>query len=90
MRIARQVNSSTQSVYWNSRKLLSERQLEKGSGSGVVKQLSIDLKNEFPDIDLSPRNLWDMKPFFTSDTIRRIQNCDRPSQFCHRDIFAFD
>ncbi|MEO6287455.1 MAG: PDDEXK nuclease domain-containing protein [Dyadobacter sp.] len=62
--IARQVNSSTQSVYWNLGKLLSERQLEEGYGSGVVKQLSIDLKNEFRDMGLSPRNLWDMKRFY--------------------------
>jgi hypothetical protein len=38
--------------------------LEEGYGSGVVKQLSIDLKNEFPDMGLSPRNLWDMKRFY--------------------------
>jgi predicted nuclease of restriction endonuclease-like (RecB) superfamily len=44
--------------------LLSERQLEEGYGSGVVKQLSIDLKNEFPDMGLSLRNLWNMKRFY--------------------------
>jgi len=44
--------------------LLSEKQLEKGYGSGVVKQLSIDLKSEFPDMGLSPRNLWNMKRFY--------------------------
>ena len=62
--IAKQVNSSTQSVYWNLGKLLSEKQLQEGYGSGVVKQLSIDLKSEFPDMGLSPRNLWDMKRFY--------------------------
>ena len=62
--IARQVNSATNSVYWNLGKLLFEKQLEEGYGSGVVKQLSFDLKNEFPDMGLSPRNLWDMKRFF--------------------------
>jgi hypothetical protein len=62
--IAKQVNSSTQSVYWNLGQLLFEKQLEEGYGSGVVKQLSIDLKNEFPDMGLSPRNLWDMKRFY--------------------------
>ena len=45
--IAKQVNSAANSVYWNIGKLLFERQLEEGYGSGVVKQLSIDLKNEF-------------------------------------------
>lgn len=64
MQIAKQVNSTTNSVYWNLGKLLSERQLEEGYGSSVVKQLSVDLKNEFPDMGLSPRNLWNMKRFY--------------------------
>jgi len=51
-------------VYWNLGKLLFEKQLNEGYGSGVVKQLSVDLKNEFPDMGLSPRNLWDMKRFY--------------------------
>lgn len=62
--IAMQVNSTANSVYWNLGKLLFEKQLEEGYGSGVVKQLSVDLKNEFPDMGLSPRNLWDMKRFY--------------------------
>jgi predicted nuclease of restriction endonuclease-like (RecB) superfamily len=51
-------------VYWSLGKLLFEKQLEEGYGSGVVKQLSVDLKNEFPDMGLSSRNLWDMKRFY--------------------------
>jgi predicted nuclease of restriction endonuclease-like (RecB) superfamily len=62
--IAKQVNSTANSVYWNLGKLLFEKQLEEGYGSGVVKQLSADLKSEFPDMGLSPRNLWDMKRFY--------------------------
>ena len=62
--IAKQVNSTTNSVYWNLGKLLFEKQLEEGYGSSVVQQLSIELKNEFPDMGLSPRNLWDMKRFY--------------------------
>jgi len=64
IQIAKQVNSAANSVYWNLGKLLFEKQLEEGYGSGVVKQLSIDLKNEFPDMGLSPRNLWNMKRFY--------------------------
>jgi hypothetical protein len=45
-------------------KLLFEKQLTDGYGSGVVNQLSVDLKTEFPDMGLSPRNLWDMKRFY--------------------------
>lgn len=62
--IAKQINRASQSVYWYLGKLLYEKQLEKGYGSGVVNQLSVDLKKEFPDIGLSPRNLWDMKRFY--------------------------
>ncbi len=62
--VAKQVNSAANSVYWNLGKLLCEKQLKEGYGSGVVKQLSIDLKNEFPDMGLSPRNLWDMKRYY--------------------------
>ncbi len=62
--IARQVNAAATSVYWNLGKLLSERKIEKGYGAGVVNRLSVDLKTEFPDMGLSPRNLWDMKRFY--------------------------
>lgn len=62
--IARQVNSATNAVYWNLGKLLVEKQLEEGYGSGVVKRLSVDLKAEFPDMGVSPRNLWNMKRLY--------------------------
>jgi predicted nuclease of restriction endonuclease-like (RecB) superfamily len=62
--IAKQVNSSANSVYWSLGQLLFEKQIAEGYGSGVVKQLSVDLKNEFPDMGVSPRNLWDMKRFY--------------------------
>ncbi len=61
---AKQLASAANSVYWNLGKLLSEKQLEEGYGSGVVNQLSIDLKKEFPDMGLSPRNLWNMKRYY--------------------------
>ncbi len=62
--IAKQINSTTQSVYWNLGKLLFEKKIEEGYGSKVVLQLSADLKHEFPDFGVSPRNLWDMKRFY--------------------------
>ena len=62
--LARQLNSSVHSVYWNLGKLLVEKQLEGGYGSGVVKRLSVDLKIQFPDMGLSPRNLWNMKRLY--------------------------
>ena len=62
--LAKQISSTISSVYWNIGKLLFDRHLEEGYGSGVVKQLSVDLKREFPDMGLSPRNLWYMKSFY--------------------------
>jgi predicted nuclease of restriction endonuclease-like (RecB) superfamily len=62
--VAKQLASAANLVYWKLGKLLFEKQMEEGYGSGVVKQLSVDLKNAFPDMGLSPRNLWDMKRFY--------------------------
>jgi len=62
--LAKQLSSAANSVYWNLGKLLFEKQLTEGYGSGVVNQLSVDLKTEFPDMGLSPRNLWNMKLFY--------------------------
>lgn len=58
------MNSTVHSAYWDIGKLLFERHLEGGYGSGVVKRLSVDLKTEFPDMGLSPRNLWYMKRYY--------------------------
>jgi len=67
---ARKVNSAMMQMYWNIGKRLSEEQLEKGYGSGVVKRLSSDLRHEFPDTTgFSPRNLWDMKRFYEFYTL---------------------
>ncbi|WP_448823946.1 PDDEXK nuclease domain-containing protein [Capnocytophaga gingivalis] len=75
--LAKQISSTISSVYWNIGKLLFDRHLEEGYGSGVVKQLSVDLKREFPDMGLSPRNLWYMKSFYEryyqADT--KLQRC---------------
>lgn len=62
--VAKQLNTAAQTIYWNLGKLISEKQLAEGYGSAVVNQLSIDLKKEFLDMGLSPRNLWDMKRFY--------------------------
>lgn len=62
--IAQQINVAATGVYWNLGKLLSERKIEKGYGASVVNRLSVDLKMEFPDMGLSPRNLWHMKRFY--------------------------
>src|SRR5574344_1010104 len=62
--VARQVNTTVNSAYWNIGKLLFDKNVESGYGSGVVKRLSVDLKEQFPDMGLSPRNLWNMKRLY--------------------------
>lgn len=60
--IARQVNTTVNSVYWNIGKLLFDRNLESGYGSGVVKRLSVDLKDGF--------DIWDYNGVAPSPTER--------------------
>ncbi|MDR1543496.1 MAG: PDDEXK nuclease domain-containing protein [Prevotellaceae bacterium] len=63
--LAHRINSAMMQMYWNIGKRLSAEKLEKGYGSSVVKRLSADLQQEFPDtIGFSPRNLWNMKNFY--------------------------
>lgn len=50
--IAKQVNGSVTSAYWQIGKLLHERKVESGHGDGVVKQLSIDLKERYPKMEM--------------------------------------
>lgn len=63
-RVAKLVNSNVTSAYWGIGKLLHEKKIESKHGSGVVKRLSVDLKEQYPKMGLSPRNLWDMKKFY--------------------------
>ncbi len=62
--IAIQVNTAAMTTYWNLGKLLYDRKIEGGYGSNVIQRLSVDLKASFPDMGLSPRNLWNMKLFY--------------------------
>ena len=64
LRIAKQLNTSAMSSYWEIGKLLEEKIIDSKHGDGVVKRLSVDLKSKYPDMGLSPRNLWDMKKFY--------------------------
>ncbi len=62
--LARQVSSSISSIHWCLGKLLSEKKVESKYGGGVVKRLSKDLEMQYPNMGLSPRNLWNMKRFY--------------------------
>ena len=52
------------SSHWEIGKLLEERKLDSKHGDQIVKRLSVDLKGRYPNMGLSPRNLWDMKRFY--------------------------
>jgi hypothetical protein len=55
---AQRINSTMMQMYWNIGKRLSAEKLEKGYGGSVVKRLSSDLQQEFPNTTgFSPRNL---------------------------------
>lgn len=62
--IAKHVNTNVASAYWEIGKMLHDKKIESGYGDGVVKQLSIDLKERYPKMGLSTRNLWYMKRFY--------------------------
>ncbi|WP_228520785.1 DUF1016 N-terminal domain-containing protein [Flavobacterium sp. HJJ] len=62
--IAIKINQGTISVYWNIGQLLSEKVQASSYGNNIILKLSADLKKEFPEIGLSPRNLWNMKKFY--------------------------
>ena len=70
--IARHVNGYVSTAYWEIGQMLHERKIESGYGDSVVKRLSADLKERYPKMGVSPRNLWDMKKFY--------------ERFCHSDI----
>lgn len=73
-------------AHWEIGKLLHDKKVESKHGSGVVNRLSYDLKQRYPQMGVSPRNLWDMKNSMNVSVIA-IQNCDRLSQFYHGGIY---
>ena len=64
LQLAKQINTTAISSYWEIGKLLEERKLDSKHGDSVVKRLSVDLKSRYPEMGLSPRNLWNMKLFY--------------------------
>lgn len=64
LEIAKHINGNIASAYWEIGKMLQERKVESGHGDGVVRQLSVDLKERYPKMGLSPRQLWNMKKFY--------------------------
>ena len=71
VKVARHITATANNTYWEIGKLLHEKKLESRHGSGVVKRLSVDMKERYPDMGLSPRQLWNMKSFYV-----RYMDCD--------------
>lgn len=63
-RVAMQVSAALSNSYFGIGKLLYDKQLNSSYGDSIVKRLSVDLKQRYPKMGVSPRNLWDMKSFY--------------------------
>lgn len=62
--IARSITSNISNAHWELGQLLYERKLDSRHGDSVVKRLSIDLKQRYPNLGVSTRNLWLMRKFY--------------------------
>jgi len=71
------VNSEQLLFNWQLGRDLAMRKVEEKWGSGIVEQLSLDLRNEFPAIKgFSTTNLWYMKKwymFYAGDDAEKLQ-----------------
>jgi len=64
LRFVIQANTEMIELYWNIGHDILRRQESEGWGAKVIDRLSVDLKEEFPDMDgFSARNLGSMKRF---------------------------
>lgn len=77
IKAAIKVNSEQLLFNWQLGRDLAVRKVEEKWGNGIVEQLSLDLRNEFPDIKgFSTTNLWYMKKwytFYTGDNAEKLQ-----------------
>ena len=64
IQVAKQINTTVTTSYWEIGKLLTELKVDSKYGDRYVKRLSIDLKKFYPNMGVSPRNLYDMKRFY--------------------------
>ena len=62
--IAQHVNGYVSTAYWEIGQMLHERKIESGYGDSVIRRLSADLKERYPKMGVSPRQLWNMKKFY--------------------------
>ena len=64
-------------AYWDVGQMLHERKIESGYGDSVVRRLSADLKERYPKMGVSPRQLWNMKKFYEryAGHNEKVQRC---------------
>ena len=83
VKAAVKVNAEKLLFNWQLGRDLVQKKAEERWGTGVVEQVSLDLKREFPDADgFSVRNLWYMKQWYLFYTqggeaileLQRIEN----------------
>ena len=66
VKAAVKVNAEKLLFNWQLGRDLVQKKAEERWGAGVVEQVSLDLKREFPDADgFSTSNLWFMKRWYT-------------------------
>lgn len=74
VRAAVRVNAEKLLFNWQLGRDIVQKKAEERWGSGVVEQVSLDLKREFPDADgFSVRNLWYMKQWYLFYTQGDVQ-----------------
>ena len=77
VKAAVRVNAEKLLFNWQLGRDLVQKKTEERWGSGVVEQVSLDLKREFPDsTNFSVRNLWYMKQWylFYAENLEKLNN----------------
>lgn len=82
VKAAVRVNSEKLLFNWELGRDLVQKKAEERWGAGVVEQVSLDLRREFPDADgFSARNLWAMKKWYvfytTKASLEKLQQLVR-------------
>ena len=68
------VNAEKLLFNWQLGRDLVQRKAEERWGTGVVEQVSLDMKREFPNADgFSTSNLWYMKKWYLFYTVKNLQ-----------------
>jgi len=76
LKAAVKVNSELINLYWSMGKDIVEKQENSQYGDGLIKQLSRDLKDEFPNMQgFSERNIWAIRKWylFYNQSIQKLQ-----------------